>query len=60
MTAWFASIFPVVVCGAFGYCIGSLRDAQTKLDKLQKQIEHLHNKLYESGALEPRRRDDSF
>lgn len=42
----------VALCGALGYCIGSLRDAHAKLDKLQKQIEHLHNQLHSSGAFE--------
>lgn len=52
---WLQPWMIVTLCGAVGYCIGSLKDAHAKLDKLQKQVEHLHNKLYESGAFDRRR-----
>jgi hypothetical protein len=52
---WIQDLLPAVLCGAIGYCIGSLREAHAKLDKLQKQVEHLHTQLHNSGAFDDRR-----
>lgn len=49
---WIQPWIVVALCGAVGYCIGSLKDAHAKLDKLQKQIEHLHNQLHNGGAFD--------
>mgnify|MGYP001363800889 CR=1 FL=1 len=48
---WVQQWLPIVLVGAIGYCIGSLRDAHVKLDNVQKKIENLHNQLYRLGAL---------
>lgn len=52
MAEWFQGVMPVILASAIGYVIGSLRDAHAKLDKLQKQVEHLHTRLYEAGAFD--------
>jgi hypothetical protein len=52
---WIQDLLPAILCGAIGYCIGSLRDVHAKLDKLQKQTEHLHAQLHNSGTFDNRR-----
>ncbi|KAB7766494.1 hypothetical protein [Xanthomonas maliensis] len=52
---WFQDLLPIALCGGIGYCIGMLRDAQSKLDRMQMQIEQLQAQLQDRHALEHRR-----
>lgn len=52
MTAWFTSnipLFAMILCAS---CLGAIFDTHKKIDKLQKQVEHLHNKLYDAGVFD--------